>query len=114
MTYARTSSFLSKFCASTRATNQRIAVLSAERAETHEELANAGRALGTKSARLDCVGQAGDLVVALLDDDEVENRQLRADNAATNGFALALSSLARAVARVACCANNSISVAVAT
>src|SRR5690606_7358295 len=44
------------------------------------------------------VGEAGDLVVALLEDDKVEHGEIRSDDAAADGLALALTSAARAVA----------------
>ena len=47
------------------------------------------------------VGEAGDIGVALLDDGESEDRQVHGDDAAADGLALALTSAAGAVARVA-------------
>jgi len=64
-----------------------------------EQLADLGGTLGTQAARLDGVGQTGNVLVTLLDNDQVQDGQLRRDNAAANGLALALTSLARAVAR---------------
>ena len=66
-----------------------------------EELADLGRPLGTETLGEDVVGQAGDLVLALLDDHEGEDSDVRADDAAADGLALALAGAAGAVARVA-------------
>ncbi len=68
---------------------------------TYEELANAARALGGMAARLDVVGESRDVLVTLLHDDEVKNREVVADDAAANRLALALTALALAVAREA-------------
>lgn len=66
-----------------------------------EELADLSRTLGAKALGEDGVGQAGDLVVALLDDYEGEDGNIGTDDAATDGLALALTGAAGAVARVA-------------
>lgn len=50
---------------------------------------------------MDGVGQAGEVVVALLDDGEGEDGQIHADDAATDGLALALTGAAGTVAGVA-------------
>lgn len=50
---------------------------------------------------MDDVGQAGDVVVALLDDGEGENGKVHADDAAADRLSLALTGAAGAVARVA-------------
>lgn len=50
---------------------------------------------------MDDVGQAGNFVVALLDDGEGEDGQVHADDAATDGLSLALAGAAGAVAGVA-------------
>jgi len=50
---------------------------------------------------VDSVGETGDVVVALLDDGESEDREVHADDAATDRLSLALTSAAGAVARVA-------------
>lgn len=63
-----------------------------------EELSDLGGALGTQSLRVNNVGDAGDVVVALLDDGEGENRQVHGNDAAADGFALAFTSAAGAVA----------------
>lgn len=47
------------------------------------------------------VGQAGDVGITLLDNGESEDRQIHADDAATDRLSLALTSAAGAVARVA-------------
>jgi hypothetical protein len=65
-----------------------------------EEPADLRGALGAKALGLNGVGQAGDILLALLDDGESENREIGADDTATDGLALALTSAARAVARV--------------
>jgi hypothetical protein len=66
-----------------------------------EEPPDLRRPLGTQSLGKDGVGQSGDVVITLLDDDEGENGDIGANDASTDGFALALTSTARAVARVA-------------
>lgn len=50
---------------------------------------------------MDNVGQAGNILIALLDDAESQDREVHADNATTNGLPLALTSAAGAVAGVA-------------
>ncbi|KAI3481067.1 hypothetical protein L1887_56641 [Cichorium endivia] len=67
-----------------------------------EELADVVGTLGTKALGDGGVGvgEAGDLVVALLDNNEVEGLDIGADDAATDRLALALTGAAGAVARV--------------
>jgi hypothetical protein len=65
-----------------------------------EEFANLRRTLGTETLREDIVGKVGDIVIALLDDDNSKNSNIGSDNTTTNGFAPALASTADAVARV--------------
>ena len=66
-----------------------------------EETANLGGALGAEALGVDDVGDTGDVVVSLLDDGESEDGQVHADDAATDGLALALTGAAGAVAGVA-------------
>jgi hypothetical protein len=66
-----------------------------------EEPPDLCRPLGTQSLGQNGVGQPGDVVVALLDDDEGENGDIGANDASTNRFALTLTSAAGAVAGVA-------------
>ena len=66
-----------------------------------KELADLGCALWTKTLGVDDVGEAGDIGVALLDDREGEDGEVHCDDAATDGFALALTSAAGSVAGVA-------------
>jgi len=66
-----------------------------------EELSDLGSTLGAETLGVHDVGQAGDIVVALLDDAESEHGQIHGDDAATDGFTLALTSTAGAVAGVA-------------
>jgi len=66
-----------------------------------EELPDLRGALGTQTLRVDHVGDAGDVLLALLDDGESQHGQIHRDDAATDGFALSLTSAAWAVARVA-------------
>ncbi len=66
-----------------------------------EELADLSRPLRTETLGEDVVGEAGDLVLALLDDHEGEDGDIGTDDAATNGLALALARAAGAVAGVA-------------
>lgn len=65
-----------------------------------EELADLGSTLGSKALGMGDVGQASDVVVTLLDDNEGENREVHTDDAATDGLALALTGAAGAVAAV--------------
>lgn len=65
-----------------------------------EELADLGGTLGAETFGVDDVGNAGDIGLALLDDTEGQDGQVHADDAATDGLALALTSAARAVAGV--------------
>lgn len=67
-----------------------------------EELSNVVGTLGTETlgdGRLG-VGETGDLLLTLLDNNEVKSLDIGADDAATNRLALALTGAARAVARV--------------
>lgn len=66
-----------------------------------EEAANLGGALGTEALGVDDVGQAGDLVVALLGDGEGEDSEVHANDATADGLSLALAGAAGSVARVA-------------
>jgi hypothetical protein len=66
-----------------------------------EESSDLGGALGAKTLGVNDVGEAGDVVVALLDDGESEDRQIHASDAATDGLSLALTSTAGSVAGVA-------------
>jgi len=56
-----------------------------------------GGSLGAQSDGSVLVGQTLNLLIALLNDDQVEDREISANNAAANGFSLALSSLAWAI-----------------
>lgn len=66
-----------------------------------EELADFRGTLGSETLGVDDVGQAGDVLLALLDNSQSEDRQVHADDATTDGLALALASAAGAVAGVA-------------
>jgi len=66
-----------------------------------EELADLGGTLGAETLGEDDIGQSGDILLALLDDDEGKNGDIGADDAATDGLAPALTSTANSVARVA-------------
>lgn len=66
-----------------------------------EEPANLGGALGAEALGVDDVGEAGDLVVTLLDDGEGEDGHVGADDAAVDRLALTLAGAAGAVAGVA-------------
>jgi hypothetical protein len=66
-----------------------------------EEAADLGGTLGTEALGCDSVGKAGNVLVALLDDAESENRKVHADDATTNRLPPALTSAAGAVAGVA-------------
>lgn len=66
-----------------------------------EELADLGRALRAQSLGVDGVGHAWDVVVALLDDGEGQDGEVHGDDAAADGFALALAGAAGAEAGVA-------------
>lgn len=65
-----------------------------------EEAADLGGTLGSEALGVDDVGQAGDVVIALLDNGESEDGQVHADDAATDRLSLALTSAAGAVAGV--------------
>lgn len=65
-----------------------------------EELADLGSTLGTETLWVNNVGDAGDLSVTLLDDRESQYGQIHRDDAATDGFTLALTSSAGSVAGV--------------
>lgn len=69
-------------------------------AET-EETADLGGTLGTEALGSDDVGDAGDVVVTLLDDGEGEDGEVHGDDAAADALPLALAGAAGAVARVA-------------
>lgn len=69
-------------------------------AET-EETADLGGTLWSKALGVDGVGQARNVIVALLDDGEGKDSQVHADDATTDGLPLALASAAGAVAGVA-------------
>ena len=66
-----------------------------------KEAADLGRTLGAEALGEDGVGQSGDLVLALLDDNDGKDSNVGTDDAAANGLALALTGAAGAVARVA-------------
>lgn len=66
-----------------------------------EELPDLGRPLGPETLRQHVIGQTRDLVFTLLDDDERKNRNIRANDAATDGLALAFAGTTGAVTRVA-------------
>jgi hypothetical protein len=68
-------------------------------AET-EEASNLGSTLGAQSLRVNGVGDSGNVAVALLDNAESKNSEVHADDAATNGLALALTTSAWAIAGV--------------
>ena len=65
-----------------------------------EELPDLRCSLGTETLGQDVVGQSRDVAVALLDDDERQDGDIGTNNAAADGFALALTGAADAVARV--------------
>ena len=65
-----------------------------------EELSDLCRTLGTESLGEDIVGQSGDVIIALLDDDEGEDGDVGTDDAPADGLALALTVATSAVARV--------------
>ena len=66
-----------------------------------EELADLRRPLGTETLGKNVVGKTGDVVLALLDDHQGEDSDVRADDATTDGLALALARAAGSVAGVA-------------
>lgn len=65
-----------------------------------EESADLGRTLGAEAFGEDTVGEAGNLLLALLDDDEGKDGNVGADDAPTDRLALALALAAGAEARV--------------
>ena len=66
-----------------------------------EEATDLSRTLGTEALGEHGVGQSWDLLLALLDDDDGQDRDIGADNATTDRLAAALACAADAVARVA-------------
>jgi hypothetical protein len=68
-----------------------------------EEPADFGSTLGTKALGENGLSQSRQRRIPLLDDDQGEYSDVRADNAAAHGLALALTSSAWAIARVAIC-----------
>jgi len=66
-----------------------------------EESSDLGGTLRAKSLGVDHIGQARDIVVALLDDRESQDGKVLSDDAATNGLALAFTGSSRSVAGVA-------------
>jgi len=66
-----------------------------------KEAADLGGPLWTKTLWMDTVSKAGELAVTLLDDAESNDSEVHADDAAANGFSLALASSAWSVAGVA-------------
>ena len=66
-----------------------------------EKLPDLGSALGTETSWDGAVGQAGDLSLAFLDDGHGENGQVSVNDASADGFTLALTGTALAVAGVA-------------
>ncbi len=66
-----------------------------------EELADLGGSLRAQTPWDGGVGQTGDLLLALLDDDQGEDGQVAVDDAAPDGLAFTLPGAALAVARVA-------------
>ena len=66
-----------------------------------EEFADFGSTLGAEAFGEGTVREAGDLLLALLDDDEGEDGNVGADDAPAYGLALALARATGAVARVA-------------
>ena len=66
-----------------------------------EELAELVGPLGTKAHGLDGVGESWNFLLALLDNNEGEDREILGNNAAADGLATALTSAALAEARVA-------------
>jgi hypothetical protein len=65
-----------------------------------EKLANFARSLGTETFRVRDIGDSGNFLVTLLDDDDREDREIGADDAASDGFAFSFSGTAGSVARV--------------
>lgn len=66
-----------------------------------KEPSNLGGTFGTEALRVDDISETRDISLALLDDGQSQDGEILSDNAATHGFALALASSSRSVARVA-------------
>jgi len=66
-----------------------------------KELADLGCTLGTEALGVNDISDAGNIIVALLDDREREDGQVHSHDAATDRFTLALTGAARSVAGVA-------------
>ena len=67
---------------------------------TYEELADVASTLGSEALRNGGVSEAGNVLLTLLDDGDGEDRHVGANDASTDGLALALTGAAGAVARV--------------
>lgn len=65
-----------------------------------EESSNFSGSLGAETTRKDGVGQSGDVVLALLDDDEGQGGNVGGDDATADRFTLALTNTTGAEARV--------------
>ena len=65
-----------------------------------EESADLGSSLGTETTGEDVVGQSGDVMIALLDDDEGQGGDIGGDDASADGFTFALTDPTGAEARV--------------
>jgi len=66
-----------------------------------EELTNLGRSLGTKTLGQNIIGETWKLFVSLLNDDEGEDSNIRADDATADGLAAPLSVAPLTIAWVA-------------
>jgi hypothetical protein len=65
-----------------------------------KELSNLGGTLGTQSLWVNDVGDAWNVVLALLDNAQSKDRQIHGDDASTDGFTLAFTSTTGTVAGV--------------
>ena len=96
----RNCSFSSSHASNDRAGDDECCTYIVILAET-EEAANLGGTLGAKTLGVDDVGEAGNLVLALLDDGKGKDGKIHGDDAATDRLPLALAGAAGAVAGVA-------------
>jgi hypothetical protein len=67
---------------------------------TYEELSDLGGTLGTKTLRDSSIGQAGNILFTLLDNDKRENREVRTDNTTTDRLSLTFTGTTGTVTRV--------------
>ena len=68
---------------------------------TYKESSDLGSTLGTETLGDSGVGQTGDILFTLLDDNKRQHREIRTNDTTTDGLSLAFTSAARTITRVA-------------